>query len=259
MKSRIFQGDGADAVVHPDFLIDLRTFADLAPELLCNIAEEYVLYREKGLEPLGSPSASEVTTVLPANNRGNAKSIIGISGFLFDYFTSLKEYKKREEGRNAFIESIVSDMIEVAGLDERQGSNIRAFLKSLDKHSEKYISKAMERATEEFGIASFQGIGTAVDVRAVIPQLYRFEDDIREYEKHMHIDHFVPRGTISIRLTRFPGERVVFQVTERELELLVAGLQALKADMVEAKEKIPPVSYIKMQTMPNPVSEDRAR
>jgi hypothetical protein len=83
---------------------------------------------------------------------------------------------------------------------------------------------------------SWSGIGSTIEMRAVIESDYKLGTDVQRYKPACV--GMIPVASISLRVDQGNPERFYFQVSEEELKDLIKSLEATLKELQEFKEHI---------------------
>lgn len=130
-------------------------------------------------------------------------------------------------------EKIASDLAKMDNVLPKSPEDAEALLgetlKALKEGATRLKSAIRRMAYEQGILPNFKGVGTTVELRAVMTKKFEWGDDVDKYEPSL--DGLVGVASIRIKLADSDPEHFSFQATEVELTNLISSLQAAQKQL----------------------------
>lgn len=148
--------------------------------------------------------------------------------------TFIKELAPDGDANQDSIESIVSDLTESSVIASPDTDKLSRLLSASKKVAVEQFYKAQRKKRyETSGLPTLVGIIGTVNLRAVFKEEYKSNIAIDKYSPKC--EGLVPVATVKLRLdSDSPFENVFFQITSREIKIIISHLQSLEKQIISA-------------------------
>lgn len=219
MKSHLF----TDFIPESDggrlFNNHLQLLLTLDPKYHKDIVEDCIKYAAAKI----AKEEKEITEVLSQKVNIDINTLVSLFDVTSFFLRGLTNEQKRDQADDIFDDAKTLGYL----ADKHAESNFRAFLRTLVKKAPEYEEMADERAFESGVVPGLRSLGSTVEMRAIQKDIHRFGVDVNDYAPQ--IVGVVPVASIRIRLT--DDTKVHFQVSPKELELLIDSFRASHKDL----------------------------
>jgi hypothetical protein len=224
MPSKFMMAEG----LPEGFKDDIQVLASLTPEQLSRLRSLMIgaAGKEAGREVAASLAQSELAREIGVDK---LRRVMKASSFVL---TGLRQYRDS-------IADVVADFSSAdLAVADRLSLLSDHFTDLLRTYEEEARPRSTVRSAARATLPWWKSISTSVDLRAVIPDPYRIEDNVQSYKPAC--TGFTPVVIVSLSVEDFEDEvaSITFQADEKSLDRLLSCLIAAQVELRAAKTSL---------------------